>query len=124
MPARGTAFLGNTGQSYCVHALQCLHLLQNLNGFGESLRKKEAWSTLLLHEQRVCSRISFILLRAAWISTGNGSGELSWVHMPGTPAVKGWLPAQLVIKALVNLLAQTQCTQTVVDSFLNCTGTD
>lgn len=48
----------------------------------------EAQSTLLLQEQCMCNRISFILLRASWISTGSGPGELSWVRMPGTPAVK------------------------------------
>lgn len=46
------------------------------------------------------------------------------MHMPGTPAGEHWLPAQLVTQALVNLLAQTQCAQTVVGSFLNCVGTD
>lgn len=45
--------------------------------------------------------------------------------MSGTPTPEHWLPAQLVIQALVSL-AQTQRTQTVefVNSFLNCTGTD
>lgn len=29
--------------------------------------------------------------------------------MPGTLAADHWLPAQLVMQALINLLAQTQC---------------
>lgn len=77
MPGSSTAFLGNVGWSYCVHALQCLHLLPALRGFGENQQKKEAWSMLLPQEQHLCSRVSFTLLRAAWISTGNEPGELS-----------------------------------------------
>lgn len=78
---------------------------------------------VLPQEPCVCSRISFILLRAARISTGRRPGTFSWVRIPGTPAVKHWLPAQLVVQTLANLLAQTQCTQTGVDSCLACTGT-
>jgi len=108
---------------FYIHALQCLHLLPALNGFGEKLRKKEAWTAPLPPEQCACNRIAFILPRTSWISTGDRPGGLPWVRVPGTPAAKHWLPAQPAVRAVVNLLAQTQCTQTVVDSFLNCTGT-
>lgn len=113
---RGTAFLGIIGQSYCV-------LIALLASASSSwwLWEEPGEGGL---ECSLCNGVSFILLRASWISTGRGPGELLWVHMPGTSAVKHWLPAQLVTQAVVNLLAQTQCTQTVAGTFLNWTGTD
>lgn len=93
------------GQSYCVY-LALLASASSSWWLWEEPREGglecSAAMRLLLVQWGL-----FILLRASWISTVRGPGELPWVHMPGTSAVKHWLPAQLVMQAVVNLLAQT-----------------
>lgn len=118
---RAAAFLGIADQSYCM--LIAL-LASACSSWWPWEEPREGGSTLLPWECSLCNGVSFILSRASRISAGRGPGELQWVHLPGTSAVKHWLPAQLVTQAVVNLLAQTQCTQTVAGTFLNWIGTD